>query len=208
MSGRWLPRLPRVAWALGATALVAIGLAFSVVGSYARKSGFGKSPALDGRTWLPPEDVTAIDWIRAHTDGDAVIAEAAGDDYSAFGHGRISVFTGRPAVIGWEGHEVQWRHDPGSRREDVKRLYSSRNPREVTALLEKLRIEYAVLGQLERADYGDARALAVLGRKVFERGGTAIYAYTPPPAPEPEPRPEPEPEKPPPAPPFLGEDGS
>ena len=74
----------------------------------------------------------------------------------------------------------------------------------MTELLADLRVEYAVLGQLERADYGDARALAVLGRKVFERGATAIYAYTPPPLPErtpAAPRPEPGPE---PRPPVLG----
>ena len=193
MSGRWLPRLPRAGWALGALALTILGLAFSVVGSYARKGGFGKSPTLDGRTWLPPDDVAAIDWIRANTSGDAVIAEAVGDDYSAFGHARISTFTGRPAVMGWEGHEIQWKHDPGTRRDDVRRLYSSRNPREVAELLAKLRVEYAVLGRLEQADYGDARALAVLGRKVFERGGTAVYAYTPPPLAEPRPADTPEP---------------
>ena len=205
MSGRRLPKLPRAVWGLGVAALVAIGLAFTVVGSYARKAGFSESPTLDGRTWLPPEDVAAIDWIRANTDGDAVIAEAVGDDYSAFGHARISTFTGRPAVMGWEGHEVQWKHDPGTRREDVRRLYSSRNPREVGELLADLRVEYAVLGQLERADYGDARALAVLGRKVFEVGSTAIYAYTPPPLPERAPEPSPEPDGA--APPVLGGEG-
>jgi uncharacterized membrane protein len=192
MSARWLPKLPRVLWAAGVAALVATGIAYSVVGSYARKAGFGESPTLDGRTWLPREDVAAIDWIRANTDGDAVIAEAVGDDYSAFGHARISTFTGRPAVMGWEGHEVQWKHDPGTRREDVRRLFSSRNPREVGELLAKLRVEYAVLGRLEQADYGDARALAVLGRKVFQVGGTAVYAYTPPPLPDREPDPRPE----------------
>ena len=58
--------------------------------------------------------------------GDAVVLEAFGDDYSAFGHGRISTFTGRPTVIGWAGHEVQWQHDPGSRSADVRR--STRPP--------------------------------------------------------------------------------
>jgi YYY domain-containing protein len=205
MSPRWLPRLPRVAWGLGVAVLVAAGVAYSVVGSYARKGAFAERATLDGRTWLPPEDVAAIDWIRANTDGDAVIAEAVGDDYSAFGHARISTFTGRPAVMGWEGHEVQWKHDPRTRREDVRRLYSSRNPTEVKELLAKLRVQYAVLGQLERADYGDARALAVLGRKVFEVGGTAVYAYEPPPEPKAEPAPEPEPASTA-APPILGGD--
>jgi YYY domain-containing protein len=195
-----LARAPRWAWATGAAALVALGGAFTLEGSYARKAGFAGSPTLEGRAWLPPGDVAAIDWLRANARGDAVIAEAAGDDYSAFGHARISTFTGRPAVIGWEGHEVQWKHDPTSLRAKVGRLYSSRNPTEVKALLAELRVEYAVLGDLERSDYGDARALAVLGRRVFASGDTEIYAYTPPPRPKPPVAPP----KPSPRPPVLG----
>ena len=38
---------------------------------------------------------------------------------------RISTFTGRPTVIGWAGHEVQWQHDPGSRSADVQTLYTT-----------------------------------------------------------------------------------
>jgi uncharacterized membrane protein len=181
IAAEWLPRLPRWAWGLAATGLVAVGMVFSVAGSYARKAGFAEAPTLEGRSWLPPGDVAAIDWLRAHARGDAVIAEAVGDDYSAFGHARISTFTGRPAVMGWTGHELQWKHDPGRRREQIQRLYSSRSPQEVESLLAELRIEYAVLGELERTDYGDARALSVLGRKVFDRGGTQILAFTPPP---------------------------
>ena len=203
LSARWLPRLPRWAWAAVTVGIVATSLAFTVVGSYSRKSSFRGPATLDGRTWMTGGDVAAVDWLRANADGDAVIAEAVGDDYSEFGHARISTFTGRPAVLGWEGHEVQWKHDPGTRRDDIRMLFTSRNPRIVSDLLAKLRVEYVVLGQLERTDYGDARALTVLGRKVFERGGTEIYAYDPPPAPEPSATPAPAPTATPP-PPVLG----
>ena len=26
-------------------------------------------------------------------------------------------------VLGWPGHELQWDHDPGTRRSDVQRIY-------------------------------------------------------------------------------------
>ena len=78
--------------------------------------------------WLRPTapgDPGAIDWLRANTPGDAVVLEAFGDDYSAFGHARISTFTGRPTVLGWAGHELQWQHDPGGRADDVRTLYTT-----------------------------------------------------------------------------------
>ena len=59
--------------------------------------------------------------------------EAVGDDYSAFGHARISTFTGLPTVMGWLGHELQWGHDPGRRRQDVEALYRAQTAEEPPA---------------------------------------------------------------------------
>ena len=63
-----------------------------------------------------PGDPGAIEWLRDHAPHGSVVLEAVGDDYSAFGHARISTFTGLPTVMGWPGHELQWAHDPGRRR--------------------------------------------------------------------------------------------
>ena len=53
--------------------------------------------------------------------------EAVGDDYSPFGHARISTFTGRATVLGWPGHELQWEPRRPARREaDVATLYTTR----------------------------------------------------------------------------------
>ena len=57
-----------------------------------------------------------------------MVLEAVGDDYSEFGHARISTFTGRPTVMGWAGHEVQWDHDPAGRAGDVRTLYRDHRP--------------------------------------------------------------------------------
>ncbi len=176
----WLPLVPRLAWLVGAAGLIGVSLAYPIAGTYARKAGFSDGPRLDGRHWLAstaPGDVEAIDWIRAHTPGDAVILEAVGDDYSPFGNARVSTYTGRPTVLGWQGHELQWSHDLGTRRTDVETLYKTPDALVARTLMDRYRVAFAVVGPLERTTYGTPGALARAGRKVFDRDGTAIYAF-------------------------------
>ena len=176
----WLPRLPRYVWYGGALVAVAISFWFVPVASESRKRGFQDGPRLDGREWLAataPGDPPAIDWLRTNTEGDAVVLEAVGDDYSPFGNARVSTYTGRPTVLGWQGHELQWSHDVGTRRQDVETLYSTTNETLARELLADYRVEYAVIGPLERTTYGAPGVLDDLGLLVFERDGTAVYEY-------------------------------
>src|SRR5262249_4717050 len=81
-------------------------------------------------------DYDAIRWLNTHVQGTPVIVEAVGDDYSLYG--RISAFTGLPTLMGWQGHEYQWRAnqlngtqfkaDFDQRRTDVNTIYSSPDP--------------------------------------------------------------------------------
>src|SRR3954451_24437731 len=158
-AGSCLPRRARPVWA----ALTAVGLLFGAVypyaGTYARKDAFRTSPTLDGLGWLrerAPGDVEAIAWVRGHTPGDAVVLEGVGDDYSAFGHARISTFTGRQTVLGWAGHEIQWDHPVGSRIEDIKTLYTTPDAAVARPLLARYGIRYIVAGPIEHTTYGDA----------------------------------------------------
>ncbi len=84
-----------------------------------------------------------------------MIAEAIGGSYSAFG--RVSAQTGLPTVIGWPGHEVQWRGDSallGTRQDDIGRLYSSRSSGDIQEVLDKYNIAYVYVGSLEQSAYG------------------------------------------------------
>ena len=180
-SRAWLPRIPRAAWQSVAAVLVVVSCAYPVAAAAGRTAGFADGPRLDGREWLArtaPGDVAAIDWLRAHAPGDAVVLEAVGDDYSPFGNGRISTYTGRPTVLGWQGHELQWSHDVGTRRTDVQALYTTRDAAAARELVRRYGVDYAVIGPLERTTYGDPGVLPSLGRKVFERDGTVVYALT------------------------------
>jgi len=179
----WLGRRAWPAWA----ALTAVGLLLAAIypyaGTYARKSGFAAAPTLDGLGWLrerAPGDPAAIAWLRAHAPGTAVVLEGVGDDYSSAGHARISTYTGRATVLGWAGHELQWSHDPGRRRADVRTLYTTTDPALARTLIARYGIGYVVAGPIERAGYGE-RGLAkwdVLGRRVLDDRGTTVWALS------------------------------
>jgi uncharacterized membrane protein len=167
----------RGGWLAVAAGLAVASLAFPVAGVYARKAGFSDGPRLNGMGWLPAGDVAAIEWLRANAPGDAVVLESAGDDYSAFGHARISTYTGRATVIGWAGHVLQWGHDPDARRTDVDTLYRTTDPAQARVLLDVYGIGFVVVGPLELADHGDAgtRKWESLGRRVLDRAGTTVW---------------------------------
>lgn len=189
-----LPRTGATVWLTGLAVLVALGLTYSVGASYARKGAFADAPSLDGLAWLErtaPGDPEAIRWLRENAPRDAVVLEAVGEDYSAFGHGRISAYTGRPTVLGWAGHQVQYHHDVGNRAEEVRRMYRSVDEQAVRGLLERYGVTYVVVGPLERTTYGDPAALTEVVEPVFEAEGTAVYRVPGTGAPEAEPEPVP-----------------
>jgi YYY domain-containing protein len=177
----WLPRRS-ARWAFGLVAIAAVAAAavYPVAGTYARKDGFTRAPTLDGLGWLrdrAPGDVGAIAWLNDNAPSGSVVLETVGADYSAFGHARISTFTGLPAVLGWPGHERQWGHRIGTREQDVARAYETPSTVEAAGLLRRYRVRYVVVGQLERTDHGDAGVLKwdALGRRVYDHAGTIVW---------------------------------
>jgi YYY domain-containing protein len=181
----WLPRrIGRWAFGLVAAAVVVAAAVYPVAGTYARKGGFDRSPTLDGLGWLrdrAPGDPGAIDWLNDHAPAGSVVLEAVGDDYSAFGHGRISTFTGLPTVLGWAGHERQWGHDVGARADEVARAYSTPTAAAALPVLRRYGVRYVVVGPLERTDYGDAGVAKwdSLGRRVYDADGTIVWELRP-----------------------------
>jgi YYY domain-containing protein len=179
-SARWLGRRVRIVWLTGLGALVLLAAVYPVLGSYSRSGTFSRSATLNGIAWLEngaPGDAAAIKWMRSNVRGAPTVLEAVGPDFDADGRGRVSTFTGLPTVIAWGGHEVQWGHDPGSRGEDVKTIYSTADMVEARRLLDRYGVRYVFVGSLEQKDFSKAALakFAKLGSVAFEDDGTVVY---------------------------------
>jgi uncharacterized membrane protein len=122
-----------------------------------------------------PDEAAAIVWLRSAPDG--VVAEAVGGSYSEYG--RIAAYTGLPTVLGWPGHEVQWRgtaEPQGSRQDDIKVLYETGNWDQARPILQKYSVRYVVVGALERNTYAvEEDKFAAHLSAIFQQGEMHVY---------------------------------
>ncbi|MEE8046670.1 MAG: hypothetical protein V3T49_07520, partial [Dehalococcoidia bacterium] len=106
-------------------------------------------------------DFDAIEWMQENIEGSPVIIEGLSDQYR-WGN-RVSIYTGLPAVIGWDWHQRQQRvgyaNTVSDRRREVDRFFDSSTPRTAVNLLKKYNVKYVYIGEMERAKY-PAEALA------------------------------------------------
>lgn len=122
-----------------------------------------------------PDDAAGIEFLLTQPEG--VVAEAIGGSYSYYG--RISTYTGYPTVMGWPGHESQWRGGTelhGTRQEDIATLYSTVRWEEARAIIEKYNIRYIFIGNLEIASMRvNEEKFGMYLEPVFQQGNTVIY---------------------------------
>ncbi len=133
---------------------------------------------LDGSVFLPADERAAVDWLRSQAQTRRpVIAEAVLGEYS---HGaRMATFSGGATVIGWPGHELQWRGPLpvlGQRESDVERLYAG-DPAAIDEVSRRYGVAYVVVGDQERQRYGTAVDTRFEGRLpvAFRSGRVVIY---------------------------------
>ena len=135
---------------------------------------------LDGNQYLEksnPDEFEAISMLDLANYG--VVSEAVGGSYTNFG--RISKLSGLPTVLGWPGHELQWRGgstEIGSREIDIKELYSTNNWISAKSTLDKYNIQYVYIGDLERTIYQVSEEKFKLNLPIyFENQSVVIYEY-------------------------------
>lgn len=121
------------------------------------------------------DDAAGIEFLLNQPEG--VIAEAIGGSYSYYG--RVATHTGYPTVLGWPGHESQWRGGSelqGTRQDDINLLYSTVRWEEAQAIIEKYNIRYIFIGNLERTSMRvSEEKFATHLVPVFQQGSTVIY---------------------------------
>jgi YYY domain-containing protein len=182
----------RALWASVFSLLLALSLVFPVLAYPNRANDFQANaaagiPTLDGTLWIKytsPDDYAGIQWLNANAKDHAVILEAPGPEYSFYD--RVSVATGLETVLGWSGHELQWRGngDEGAKRErDAEKIYTTLDPNQARTLLREYRVDYVIVGGLEREKYGLVRPMidkfGKIGQLAFTHGSMQIYLVDP-----------------------------
>ena len=139
-----------------------------------------RAATLNGIEYLNDDDELAVEWLRSQVKGAPVILEAVGGSYTEFG--RISASTGIPTLLGWPGHEYQWRgttDEPGIREPLVKELYTQTTWEGVPEKLNQYHVRYVYVGELERRTYG-AQGLEKFAQQmetVYQNGNVTIYGW-------------------------------
>lgn len=137
-----------------------MGLVYPTIELWNKTEGFQPKDgySLDGKQdfyTYSSDEMTAAEWLEKAPNG--VMAEAVSDTGGSYTtYNIISTFSGMPTVLGWIGHESQWRggyEEIGSRQADLRTLYSSADWNQVQNVIDRYNIRYIVVGNLERQTY-------------------------------------------------------
>lgn len=170
-------------WRWTAATLLALGFVYTVIAPLSKTNSFAGEPTLDGTAWLErvyPQEHEAIAWL-AQQPGSPVLLEASGGEYSEFN--RASAFTGLPSVLGWAGHEYQWRGmtpEPAQRKADIDAIYQTPDPAVAERLLRKYDVTFVYVGDQERQAYtkvpgGALDKFTRIGQVAFRNDRVTIY---------------------------------
>ena len=110
----------------------------------------------DNRPINLSKDYPAIQYMQDHVSGSPVIVEGHTEEYR-WGS-RFSIYTGLPSVVGWSWHVRQ--HNSlldgaivDRLIDDVNNFYNTQDIQAAEQFLNKHRVQYIILGDLERAYY-------------------------------------------------------
>jgi YYY domain-containing protein len=198
---RHFGRAVRIAWHSAAVLLFAATLLYPAFATRARidhRFDTSVGATLDGSAFMAKavhsdrgrmltlaHDLGAIRWMLDNVEGSPVVAEL-NTFPTLYGWGnRFAMFTGNPAIVGWDFHQRQQRASalPGaieSRIADVQTAYRTRDPDRAYRIFRRYGAEYLVVGELERAYFPQgqekwATREGVLWDLVYRNEGTSIY---------------------------------
>ncbi len=175
-----LNSIVRISMGVLSASVIAAGLVYPLLAIPAKMDT--STPTLDAvqsTAEYIPDEYAAIEWLNRFAPDTAIILEAPGDEYDA-GTSRVSTWTGLSDVVGWSGHEGQWRGSyeiQNPRLKDINTIYSTTDGAQALALLNKYSVSYVYVGPNERRLYPLA-ALDKFDRllpAVFRQGLVVIY---------------------------------
>ncbi len=193
--GRAAAGMSAALWSVALVVLLLAAAIYPTLAIAARTENLSLSHSLDGAAYMAQDatdtgDEPAIAWLNTRVSGEAVIVEAA--QYNEYTHlGRVSTFTGLPTLLGWGGHELQWRYNwlqrPTNanilalRLNAVSQIYTNPNNDAVMALLRQYHVSYVYVGHAERSLYPTANLgrFASFLRVVYHDANVTIYAVPP-----------------------------
>ena len=178
-------RVIQIGWGGAIAVLLAFSLYYPVGAALDRTGLFReghdfKQNTLDGLEYIRtanPAEYAAIKWLRDKAEPGRMV-EADGDDYTEYN--RVSAATGRATVLGWKGHEHQWRGSTEAfqgREEHISQIYQNHDPMVVLRLLAAYDVRYVYMGHRERAKYGvsEPPVRDEILETVFKRDDVTIY---------------------------------
>ncbi|GAB4275626.1 MAG: hypothetical protein Kow0080_25210 [Candidatus Promineifilaceae bacterium] len=195
-------------WKAAAALLVGLALLYPLLATRAKwaiRMNQDAPHTLDGMAFMPyveygdngamiplKYDYEAIKWIQHNINGSPVIAEGHSHNNPGFSPyrtitNRVAMYTGLPAVVGWDWHQRQQRAViPGTlvtaRIADVNNFYNTTSIPEALTFLEKYNVDYIYVGQLEWVYYAPDGLLKFdlmteMGylEEIYRNEGTSIY---------------------------------
>ncbi|MFH1085808.1 MAG: hypothetical protein V1772_08620, partial [Chloroflexota bacterium] len=97
----------------------------------------------------------------------------------------VSAHTGIPTLLGWGGHELQWRgnyDEPGRREPDIAAIYQNTDAARVAELLRKYGVHYVYVGPLERNKYRLTPPMIAkferIMQRVYENDTVTIFGWS------------------------------
>jgi YYY domain-containing protein len=169
---------------------VIAGMAYPILAIPNKMGNLGGAPTLDGMAWMSqvyPDDYSAIKWLQNHGQSNDIVLECPGsgaikgNPIGSYNYvSRVSALTGMPTLLGWGGHEAQWRgnyNEPGKRESDIETIYQTTDPQKALTLIARYHITYVYVGDLERERYS-SRGLdkfSAIMRVAYQQGHVTIY---------------------------------
>lgn len=162
------------------------GLLFPAVALADRWRFASAPPTLDALAPLArsaPDVHAALLWVRDQVPTRARLLQAAAASYDAEALS-ASVHAAHPTLLGWPGHQAQWRGEAfarlaAGRAEAAAIVYEHPSAEAKQAVLERFAIDWIWLGPVERRlhriDAASLAALEAVAEPRFARGGVTLY---------------------------------